>query len=502
MIYIMKGELVLVDSIFCEENEFMISTSAQDFCMCIYVDDKCTLKQQLKNRKSFDCCMNALIEFQETTEDVYQEQLNEIKYISEHFDNLLDSVEFIKLCFDELDNIEFIKNNPIILTKKIVLSGLMDITDWDKLIKLMNEYEDIIDKVYVSLTGNTNYVSLLDCYKTMNAVKKQADEIKKLNLSLMETIMYIYDQVRSRVYTFENEDESYFKSRDLSQVIFGDKIVCSGYANIFYALLRYIGIDNYIVYLSERGNPNKGHARNVIYVKDDKYDIDGVYYFDSTWNSKRKSETNEYLYRYTYFAKTKKFMDDDKNYDFEDCDFPIYSIDMDKDIKNIIEEGKYEKLISYYKSLNYMSHLVNHSSLINPMNVLPISPSFKQFDPNEFLKKFETVFSKFNKELSAEVMLKLYNNVRKIEYYQDSKWYPYSVDDMYKTCMRSNWEFVDKHLDARQKLLQIVFGEEIEVKKIDNFKIYGQETGLFQDVERVRLTKVLKLISDKKQKNK
>ena len=54
--------------------------------------------------------MKALIEFQETTKDVYQEQLNEIKYISEHFDNLLDSVEFIKLCFDELDNIEFIKN--------------------------------------------------------------------------------------------------------------------------------------------------------------------------------------------------------------------------------------------------------------------------------------------------------------------------------------------------------------------------------------------------------
>lgn len=40
----MKGELVLVDNVFSEENEFEISISAaQDFCMNIYVDDECTL---------------------------------------------------------------------------------------------------------------------------------------------------------------------------------------------------------------------------------------------------------------------------------------------------------------------------------------------------------------------------------------------------------------------------------------------------------------------------
>lgn len=494
----MKGELVLVDNIFGETNEFEISPSAQDFCLNIYVDDDCTLEKQLKNRKSFDYCMDALAKFRATVGEFNEVEEKEIKYISDHFDNLLDNVEFIRLSFEEFDNKEFIKKNPIILTKKIVLSGILDITDRDKLMELMNEYKDIIDKVYVSLTGNTNYVSLLDCYKTMNAIKKQADEIKRLDLSPMEAIMYVYDQVRNRVYTFESEDESCFKSRDLSEVIFGDKIVCTGYANTFNALLQYIGIDSYIVSLFERTNPNNGHARNVIYVKDDKYDIDGVYYFDPTWNSKKKDETNEYLYRYTYFAKTRKFMDDDKNYDFEDSFFPIYSVDMDKEIKKIIEEGKYEELMPYSKSLNYMSGLVNHSVLINPMHTLPVLPTFGQFDTDEFLSKFEEVFSKFNKEIPAETMLKIFNNVRKVEYYQNSEWYPYSLEDMYKTCMKSNWQFADEHLDARQKMLQILFEKEIEVKPIDNFKNYGHETGLFKDLEQVRLTKVLRLVCDKR----
>lgn len=498
----MKGELILVDNEYSEENEFQISASPHDFCMSIYVDDECTLEKQLKNRKSFEHCMEEYKRFRDEMGTSNEKEEKEIKYISDNFDNLLDSVEFISLCFDELDNMEFIKNNPIILTKKIALNERLDITDYDRLMELMQEYNETKDKIYVSLSGNNNYVSLLDCYKTIGAIKEQADAIKKLGLSPMETIMYVFDQVRNRVYTFENEDESSFKSRDLTEVMFGDKIVCAGYANIFNVLLYYIGIKNYVVHLTDKNNPEKGHARNIIYVQDEKYDIDGVYYFDPTWNSRRANETNEYLYRYTYFAKTRKDMDEDKQYEFEDIGFPIYSTDMDKKIKKIIKAGKIEQLAKYSKSLNYMSGLVTHTSLINPMQLLKVSPMFGQFDEKEFLTKFEKVFSKFNKELSAETMLRLFNNVRKIEYYQNPEWYPYSLDDMYKTCIRSNWQFADKHLDKKARLLCSIFGEEIELDAIDKFKNYGLETDLFKEVQQVRLAKVLRLVREKKQNSK
>ena len=493
----MRGELVLVDNVFSEENVFELSASAQDFCLNIYVNDEDTFEKQLKNRKAFDYCMNALEEFWAIDGEVNYDQEKEKNYITEHFDNLLDSVEFIKLSFEEYDNIEFINKNPLVLSKKIVLREMLNITDYDKLIELINKYKDIIDKIYVSLSGNANYVSLLDCYKTMKVIKQQADDIKKLRLSPMETIMYVYDQVRNRVYTFEDEDESCFKSRDLSEVMFGDKIVCEGYANIFHALLHYIGIENFVVFLTEKKDSQSGHVRNVIYIKDDKYNIDGVYYFDPTWNSKRKNETNEYLYRYTYFAKTRKFMDDDKHYDFEDSSCPVYSVDLNKTIKKIIEDGKYERLMPYTKSLNYMSRLVTHSLIINAMHIFPMSPMYGQFNADEFLKKFEEVFSKFDKEIPAETMLMIFNNVRKVQYYQNPKLYPYSLEDMYKTCIMSNWQFADKHLDARVKMLQRVLGEEVKIDTVDNFKNYGYESGLFKDIEQVRLAKVLRLICDK-----
>lgn len=492
----MKGELTLTDSAFCEEDKFTIGISAHDFNLEVYVDEEESLEKQLKNRELFDYCMDFL---DGIIED--EDQLKQQEYISEHFDNILDSVEYIKLSFEEIDNIEFIKKNPIVLTKKIVLDDLLDITDYDKLMELIDKYKDIIDKVYVHLSGNTNYVSLLDCYKTINVIKEQANSIKELNLSPMETIMYVYDQVRNRVYVSESEDETSYKSRDLSEVLFGDKIVCAGYANIFHILLHYIGIDNLKVHLSEKNNPLSGHARNVVYVKDDKYNIDGVYYFDPTWNSKRKNETSEYLYRYTYFAKTRKFMDDDKNYDFIDDYFPTYSTDMGKKIKKIIRDKKYTELKPYTKSLNYMSGLVTHTCLINPMNIIdPSLPTYGEFDEKEFLKKFEVVFSKFNKEISGETLLKILNKVRKLEYYQNPELYPYSLDDMYKTFMMSNWEFKEKHVDKRTEALNRVLGikQKKEVDPIEAFVNYAREEELFKELEEVRLTKVLQLVKDQK----
>jgi len=89
------------------------------------------------------------------------------------------------------------------------------------------------------------------------------------------------------------------------------------------------------------------------------------------------------------------------------------------------------------------------------------------------------------KDMTAKIYVSLKGNTNYV-----------SLMDMYKTCMRSNWKFADKHLDARQKMMQVILEEKVEVAPIDNFKNYGHETGLFQDVERV--TKVLQKILEKK----
>jgi len=497
----MKGELVLVDILGYENDEFSICPSVHDFSLSIYIDEEKSLEKQLKNKQSFDECMESIRNFRIEFDEVNEEEEKMINYIENNFDNLFDDVEYICLSFKNILVRDFIEENPKILTKKIVLDEVLSITDYDKLIVLMDEYDDMLDKVYVSFIGNDNYVSLNDCYKTMNILKKQADEIKELGLSPMEEIMYVYDQVRNRVYTHENSDDEYFKSRDLSQVLLGDKIVCVGYANIFNALLTYLGIKSYTVHLEN--SDDKGHVRNVIYVKDSKYDIDGVYYFDSTWDSKKAENDNSYLYRYKYFAKTRSYMEEHNNSDFKDKFCPLYFDDIYEKVKSIVESGDISKLKLYRRTINYMGNIVGEKELLDFRYVLLFSSFYEEFSNEVFLEKFKMVVSKFKKEIPAEVMIELLNNVRRLEYYQDPNWYPYSIDDIYRTIIMSDWNFKEEHIDKEEKLIRLIFGDDylssVPRSKKKDFISYGKEGELFKKIEQVRLTKVLqKTLSKKK----
>lgn len=490
----MKGELILVDDIDIEYNdaEFDLLLSCHDFSLSIYINNEKSLEKQLKNREEYDRCISilkaSLVDF-----SLLDDKINEqIEYVSKNFDNIFESVEYVKLLFCKNDVLKYIMDNPSLLSKKIVLNEVLNIDDYDVLMNLMNKYENYIDKIYVSLVGNDNYVSLTDCYKTMKKIKDEAECIKKLCLSPMETIMYVYDKVRSRVYTYEKEDESVFKSRDLSEVMFGDKIVCAGYSNIFSVLLTYLGIDNKVVHLKSFDSSKYGHARNVVYVQDAKYDIDGVYYFDATNDSRCEDETYEYLFRYLFFAKTKHFMDkNDENY-LIDINLPAFSADMCDKIKKSIDSSDYETFLKYSKSLNFMSKLIDGSSLIGLDVLLPVGGKFNY---KEVLEKFKVLYKKFNKSISAETVLKLLYNVRRVEYYENPELYPYSLNHMIKTFKINNWNFES---DAKERLLCAIYGEKFETDPIKKFSDYCFEHDLFEDMERVRLAKTLSLVYEKK----
>ena len=501
----MKGELVLIEDPDSLGMDFNTCYSVYDFALSINIDDNNTLEKQLKNKAGFDECMAFSREVRTGMNEIDEEEEKVIQYIENNFDNLLDSIEYIRLSTTIENPKEFIMKNPIILSKKIVIGDPLSINDYDIVLRLMDEYKDIEDKIYVSLEGNYGYVSLADCYKTMNAIKEKAESIKQLGLSPMETIMYVYDLVRNRVYKFEDDNESEFKSRDLSEVMFGDKIVCAGYSSMFYTLLYYLGIDSYRVHLCRKQNSiGSGHARNAVYVKDPKYDIDGVYYFDPTWDSKVTEAENSYLYRYNFFAKTKNFFDADKRFDYEDPFLSEYSHDMYEKIEKIISEDDMEALMNYSLTINHMARMVGEERLLDIKVVVPLSSLYGKFDRELFLKKFKKVCDKFNKELPAETMITLLNNVRKLEYYQNPEWYLYSVDDIYRTFLTSKWEFRDKHIDTSAKLIMLLFGEDInqEISPADNFRNYGYESGLFKDIEQVRLTNTLREIRDKKKRSK
>lgn len=121
-------------------------------------------------------------------------------------------------------------------------------------------------------------------------IVKMANVIKKHDLSPYEKILITYLETSSRKYKMEKEDEHYSKSRSVFGVLNSNDIVCVGYAELMKAILEQVGDENIKVYSNHVACSSDGkmidayHCNLIIQVKDDKYGIDGFYYFDPTWD--------------------------------------------------------------------------------------------------------------------------------------------------------------------------------------------------------------------------
>ena len=213
---------------------------------------------------------------------------------------ILDNSEIVVYPEDGIK--EFIDNNPCLKDKQLLVNGVFDINheSLDPLLKYFDNHKDY----QVLINGNTKYVTIEEYEKTVLAIDEIVNKIKKYNLSQLEQIMYAYDLVRDRVYKSEDENDDFSVSRDISSALLGNKIVCVGYSVIFEKVLDNLGIRSKMITL-HRKNTNKGHRRNIVYVDDPKYDINGVYYFDTTWDSKKINGDSSYLDSYKFFCRNK-----------------------------------------------------------------------------------------------------------------------------------------------------------------------------------------------------
>lgn len=194
------------------------------------------------------------------------------------------------------------KNNIIRaleLSKKINKSVLIDgrsisLKEYNELLSNYNldSLDDIDIKInYQEQNSPINVKELYNLSKKVNEISKK---IEKYNLSPLEKIIYVYDIVKEREYKKEIECKD--SSRDLDKVLEGNSIVCVGYSNLFNSILKNLNI-NAMPLVS---NTQK-HQRSIVYINDKKYNIDGVYVFDPTWDRKVK---DSYINNYTYFGIT------------------------------------------------------------------------------------------------------------------------------------------------------------------------------------------------------
>ena len=362
-------------------------------------------------------------------------------------DNYLSNITRVIFSMHPSKIKKILDSNKELLNKEIVIKEYFELNEYDKIKLFMNELKDYSGNIKILMQGNDEYFTLKDCYDIFQEIIKTGEEIKKINLSPMETIMYTYDMVRNKVYKYEDEDEPSYVSRSINEILHNDKIVCLGFSNLFNSILTYLGIDNDVTTLHAKEKNKSGHARNRIYIKDDKYGIDGIYYFDATFDCKKDENDKSYLNSYRYFARIKNdFINIDQKYQIVENYMEEYSLDIYERIEKSIEKRSFKpNLISTISKMFRICH-----------KEFKIENIVYGIQDDDFLVEIKDVCDKFKKPIPTTVLLRLINNVRIIENEQNPDYYPYSYDVLFNI-FRKTFNLEEERKVVR--LLNCIFGE-------------------------------------------
>ena len=235
--------------------------------------------------------------------------------------------------FEELEGIS--KNTPMLISIEIPMSFVRDISKLKKLFGMMNcsilkitwdnekellseEEMKILNKLNKKMKGNISFTNGFENLYTYDQamiasskIHEWADKINKASykgkpLSPFEKYLYAYRIVTKFTYRQEYEHYDAESSRDLIKSLSGKYMVCVGFAKTLKALCDEIGIACEVQDV-KAGSEEENHANCCVYIKDDKYNLDGIYYSDATWdcnNGQGISTINYILLRYDELSKT------------------------------------------------------------------------------------------------------------------------------------------------------------------------------------------------------
>lgn len=157
---------------------------------------------------------------------------------------------------------------------------------------MVNEFAQVKDSEMID-----NSWTLKDVVKANRDIDRVVNDIKSKNLSPFETMVYIHKYVTSN---FAYKEGTMEECRVIPGIFKTGNIVCSGYASVVKAIVdkldmpelkcMIVGCEFYKKSLSYE--LEGGHCHNLIYMKDDKYGIDGYYMEDACWDAKTPEYEN------------------------------------------------------------------------------------------------------------------------------------------------------------------------------------------------------------------
>ena len=203
-----------------------------------------------------------------------------------------------------------------------------------------------------------------------------AKKIRDRGYSQLESIYYIYNELKNKIYKEENSNESAEKSRSLNQILNGNCIVCSGYTNYFMALSDILELHVEKLSWPPLDVHKYGHASIIAYINDPKYEVQGVWGIDTTWDSKKNEEDQNYKNNLSHFL------------------IPLYYDEKEKERYELskpsgnIYYSIFESLNSYHQLLAYQAPDVilknARKMLLRKVNKLYAALDIRQVNESEF----------------------------------------------------------------------------------------------------------------------
>lgn len=189
---------------------------------------------------------------------------------------------------------EGIKEKVDLLFKEETLIKFKDINEY--LLKLQQHELIFIESDITS--DNTWKLDNIEIAN--NKIVKMCNVIKENELSPLEAIAFIH-KIVTKSFLYKENDENPGLARTIIGCLNTDNIVCVGYCNIVKALVDKLGYqklkadtvvfktlteeenDSVVAEFLSVGTP---HMKNLIFISDDKYGVEGAFLLDATYDSK------------------------------------------------------------------------------------------------------------------------------------------------------------------------------------------------------------------------
>lgn len=247
------------------------------------------------------------------------EELKYLKYV-----NSGCTVRFIKVFdFDNvLKVIKVLENKPNV-TIKIELRTEEGYSCKNEFNTIINKHPELLRRNIIVNVEREDYdIRDYSNYEMkLNALIKDA-----YGLSPFERYLYAYNVVK-KFRKYKENDDNKKEARDLYRILDKDNkyMVCQGYAVLLHDLLEKLGIESEVIDVTvEKGfdevpidvevtpdgvkTGRAGHARVRVHLVDPKYDIDGIYYADPTWDNNMNNDAyNHALMTQEEFIESHRF---------------------------------------------------------------------------------------------------------------------------------------------------------------------------------------------------